>query len=1748
MAFSHEKIPEKLLFLRRYFKAFLSERSELFRAIEDEAYCLDRLSPSLQLEFKSNLGSRSYELLEQIAHEEDPDQFSNLLNSLADHHLSQNQDQFVFEIDQFLQSTGYSNIWIQRSRSRWEQMKGIGRVEDRIHLMTKRFLDHAFDLKNLTSLVVAGSIYRTARVGLWSKMLNRPHVSWWNSGLTSKVIASLGATTLEVPSFVATHRALNVMTGEENSQTWGHELLSAGVILGVFKITGAASQLGLAKLHRVDPLLGFPLKLQGIYRWNAVLFTQSSLYAGMILSARLQASLGLSPHLTGNSEYVDAASNVLSLGLGMKIAHHVTQPLLGAHELNLAIQARFLDIQSRGDMGAGLGHQSDRLPGLKYAYATKPSERLFELEAMLMEAMNYPSLGDAKDSQERIEAIGFQIFDLASQYKAPPRYRLLKWARFKFHRFQDQMTATLSDHPDLLHAVMSFTDLLPDSKSAAEIYSAFRQYFPSEDRRLPGLINFGIRMSQKPWIESFRPGKYFFTRGVRFGIAMQASRYLVGDNADKALPKLYAMLKEGKGIIFDFVGEAVETEAEEKAYLKQYMDLLDGLAKKAPKIKKYVEVNRQRRIQMQSASELKIKSFAEKDQMDFEISVKLSSFYAEFNPLDPEGTSQAVIERLKPLIQKMRVLEENTGLKIGITIDLEQDEYVEVSYKIFKDLFSSGELISVERPQLGRYKDMNRIGIVVQAYRKDALAVLQDLSAWSALRANSGGAESILIRLVKGAYWDFESKEAAHKGFELPVFDGKVNSDYNYELMTDFLFANSEYLRPAFGSHNVRSISSAMEKAHRLGKAAEFQMLYGMVDKYQYALVQMGIPLRVYAPVGKMLPGMAYNARRLLENGSQQGFIQMSMGNPDRAKQKILLGDPSKFIKKDLEKIGLYNFEGKRTNLDTPFSELGNEALWDFSKAVYREKVLDALRDLRQNHQATSSESKAKFFSNIIGESFDSEGVKKQSSVNPNNPLEVIGEYVEATPEMAQAAVKLARENLVASETNPHPWGQWTARERAEVLLNAAQVMRKRRATLTALMILEAGKPWREADGDVAEAIDFLEFYARDIVGKTTALEKVQFAKYQVKGKGVAGVIAPWNFPLAILTGMSSAALAAGNTVVMKPAPQTPITGAYLHQIYMDAKIPKGAVTLVFGGLEVGEALRGLKGEWIDGERIVHEIPDGVKVNQVLFTGSAKAGKTIYAQDIPRGIDVIGELGGKNWMIIDPSAHSDDVLRTLRYTKLGFSGQKCSATDTLIVVAPNNKAGDAYYEAQRNRIYANFAGVKVGNIEDPAYFMGAMIDDAARSRLLGRIQEGIDQGWGSLILDGRKVKKGQTGYILNPSIFEISVKQALDPNNKLMQEEYFGPVLNIVRVHSREEAKAMTEITPFALTGAVMTRLPDNRKWFEKNLKVGMLYIDRGQTGAVVGRNPFGGFYLSGIGAKAGGHLYGWQLMSVINLSQNQRNLASTQKEIVGKVGALMGKPIYYQSGLLGEINKVQFTPRADGQRAQKEFHIDASHTIEDWEMKIRLALLQGNKIILYANRRDEVNARGLMEKIGSKNIQFYRSDYSGMERLPKEVPLNQGVLLLHQNMSLLEAHALVTAALESGNSLHVLALPGQGIKLNRLMDQMPENKKIETSTLKSTDDLKSMIQAPHVKWIAVGKGELMDPILIDAVTWAAETLPNQSFVRPVIRENIFTELPAVLIKLVLPQTIIRNTTRHGHSHVEGEQIEVHADPALGIQ
>lgn len=979
------------------------------------------------------------------------------------------------------------------------------------------------------------------------------------------------------------------------------------------------------------------------------------------------------------------------------------------------------------------------------------------------------------DPQTLIEKRGLEIFQKmenqnASIFNKDWWYgRIMDWS-MKNEHFKTQM--------------FRFVDVLPYLNSGSEVARHLKEYFAEGGEELPPIFNIGVGVG------SLAPG--LMAGAIKKNVTQMAKMFITGETPKDALPVLKKARKNNLTFTVDLLGETTLSEKEALDYQSRYLELIQWLLKDSSK-------------------------WAEIEQIDTDdlgpipkvnVSVKASALYSQMSAKAWDNSLQVVKERLRPIFQ---LAKENF---VFINIDMESYDHKDLTLQVFKDLVMEPE-----------FKDYRHWGIVIQAYLRDSHKDVQELTQFAKERGTP-----FTVRLVKGAYWDYETIHGDQQRWEIPVYTNKAESDWNFERCARYILDNHKDIKVALGSHNVRSIASTMIYAESLGlskKALEVQMLYGMADPIKKTLVQEGYRVREYATVGELIPGMAYLVRRLLENTSNESFLRSKFS--DGVDSKTLLQDPEKVM------------EPSTPAPPVKEGQFYNAALLDFAEEPHRLAFTKALAEVKSTFGQTRPLV-------IGGKEITTDKILERE--NPSHADQIVGKVHLASPVEAELALKTARSSFAS-------WKNVTVDERAGVIEKLADFIERDRLRLAALEVYESGKPWSEADGDITEAVDFCRYYARDMrsmakrhrVGGVTG----EVSLLQYIPRGVALVIAPWNFPLAILTGMVSAAVVTGNTVVMKPAEQSSLIAYELMRLLKEAGCPDGVVNYLPGlGEEVGEYCTG-----------------HAEVDTITFTGSKavglhileKSGKVQGGQINPK--KCIIEMGGKNALIIDSDADLDEAVAGVVYSAFGFQGQKCSACSRAIVL-------EEIYDRFVERLVEATKSIYISHAEDPKAFMGPVVDKEAKDKILSMIEIGRSEA--TLAYQG---EAPTDGHFVPPTIFTD-----VDPNAKIAQDEIFGPVLAVIKAKNIEHAIEIANDTEYGLTGGAYSRSPMNIDKVKNGLNVGNLYINRSITGAMVERHPFGGFKMSGVGEKTGGPDYIKQFMHAKVVVENtmRRGFAPTEE------------------------------------------------------------------------------------------------------------------------------------------------------------------------------------------------------------------------------------------------------------------------------
>ena len=870
-------------------------------------------------------------------------------------------------------------------------------------------------------------------------------------------------------------------------------------------------------------------------------------------------------------------------------------------------------------------------------------------------------------------------------------------------------------------------------------------------------------------------GEPLIRKGVDMAMRMMGEQFVTGETIAQALGHARELEAQGFRYSYDMLGEAALTAQDAKRYRVAYEDAIHAIGKASAGRGVYEGPG---------------------------ISIKLSALHPRYS----RAQHARVMAELYPVLRALTLLARQHD--IGLNIDAEEADRLELSLDLLERLCFE--------PALAGW---NGIGFVIQAYQKRCPHVIDfvvDLARRSRHR--------LMVRLVKGAYWDSEIKRAQVDGLAgYPVYTRKAYTDVSYLACARQLLAAPEAVYPQFATHNAHTLAAiytAADPSRYVPGQYEFQCLHGMGEPlYEQVVGPLGRPCRIYAPVGTHETLLAYLVRRLLENGANTSFVNR-IADPTISLD-VLVEDPVSTV----ERLGA--LEGA-IGLPHPAIALP-VALYGTQRANSRGLDLTNDHSLRALGRALSDSADARWHAAPllaaepgIGPDATHDGAEV---LNPADHRDVVGRVQEATLADVESAIAQAR-GIAAT------WAATPPTERAALLDRAAGLLEQRMPRLLGLLAREAGKTYANAIAEVREAVDFLRFYA--------AQARDDFSNDTHRALGPMVCISPWNFPLAIFTGQVAAALAAGNPVLAKPAEQTPLVAAEAVRVLWEAGVPRAAVQLLPGrGETVGAAL----------------VADA-RVQGVMFTGSTEVARLLQktlsqrlgAHGAP--VPLIAETGGQNAMVVDSSALVEQVVIDVMASAFDSAGQRCSALRVLCV---QEEAADRLVEMLKGAM----AEACIGNPARLAVDVGPVIDAEAR--------DGIERHIAAMRAKGRKVfRQGREyahdtrhGSYVMPTLIELDSIAEL-------QREVFGPVLHLVRYRRRDLGTLIGQIngTGYGLTLGVHTRIDETIAQIVEHAKAGNVYVNRNIVGAVVGVQPFGGEGLSGTGPKAGGPLYMLRMLS----------------------------------------------------------------------------------------------------------------------------------------------------------------------------------------------------------------------------------------------------------------------------------------------
>jgi len=874
-----------------------------------------------------------------------------------------------------------------------------------------------------------------------------------------------------------------------------------------------------------------------------------------------------------------------------------------------------------------------------------------------------------------------------------------------------------------------------------------------------------------------KSGEPLIRKGVDMAMRLMGEQFVTGETIAEALANARKLEDKGFRYSYDMLGEAALTAADAQAYLVSYQQAIHAIGK------------------------------ASNGRGIYEgpgISIKLSALHPRYSRAQYDRVMDELYPRLKSLTLLARQYD------IGINIDAEEADRLEISLDLLEKLCFEPELAG-----------WNGIGFVIQAYQKRCPFVIDyliDLATRSRRR--------LMIRLVKGAYWDSEIKRAQMEGLEgYPVYTRKVYTDVSYLACAKKLLGVPNLIYPQFATHNAHTLAAIYQLAGQnyYPGQYEFQCLHGMGEPLYEQVTgkvadgKLNRPCRIYAPVGTHETLLAYLVRRLLENGANTSFVNRIADATLPLDE--LVADPVLAVEKMAAQEGQVGLPHPKIALPRELYGAG--------------RINSSGLDLANEHRLASLSSSLlnsalqKWQAKPILEQPVSNG-EMQPVVNPAEPKDIVGFAREAT----EQEVDLALDSAV---NNAPIWFATPPQERAAILERAAVLMEDQMQQLIGILVREAGKTFSNAIAEVREAVDFLHYYAGQV--------RDDFDNETHRPLGPVVCISPWNFPLAIFTGQIAAALAAGNSVLAKPAEQTPLIAAQGINILLEAGVPAGVVQLLPGR----------------GETVGAKLTADNRVRGVMFTGSTEVA-SLLQRNIATRLDaqgrptpLIAETGGMNAMIVDSSALTEQVVVDVVASAFDSAGQRCSA---LRVLCLQDDIADHTLKMLRGAM----GECRMGNPGRLTTDIGPVIDAEAKANIENHIQAMRAKGrpvFQAVRENSEDAREWTSGTFVAPTLIELASFDEL-------KKEVFGPVLHVVRYNRNNLDQLIEQINAsgYGLTLGVHTRIDETIAQVTGSAKVGNLYVNRNMVGAVVGVQPFGGEGLSGTGPKAGGPMYLYRLLA----------------------------------------------------------------------------------------------------------------------------------------------------------------------------------------------------------------------------------------------------------------------------------------------
>ena len=893
-------------------------------------------------------------------------------------------------------------------------------------------------------------------------------------------------------------------------------------------------------------------------------------------------------------------------------------------------------------------------------------------------------------------------------------------------------------------------------------------------------LDSNITITLQSWVSSIvsKLGEPVVRNAILQAMKIMGGQYVLGRSIDEAIKNGRSQNPAGTRFSFDMLGEGARTMADAENYFQAYASAIEAIGHSD------------------------CHDVTEADG----ISIKLSALHPRFDFAQMDRVRHELIPKVKQLANMAK----ERG--IGFTLDAEESERLEPTLDVFEAL--------VAEPKLAGWQGL---GFVLQAYQKRAPYVTR----WLCNLAKQHNTK-IMVRLVKGAYWDSEIKRTQEHGLvDYPVYTRKCHTDLSYEVCAAALLNDPECIYPQFATHNAHTVATITALA-KSSQSFEFQRLHGMGHLLYEQLRSLGdtAPIRVYAPVGQHADLLPYLVRRLLENGANSSFVNRFLDAETDA--KTLMADP---VKKTKQRSA-YRHHGIPTPVNLYRNELiqwKNSAGLDLTDPIESEQLLDQLSLTAD----TITYEAAPFVSGTWRSG------SSQPCLNPALTSQIIGQATWTNPDLALDALTSAYQFYPI-------WQAMDISERAKRIDCFADLLETHTTALVKLIALEAGRTLDDGISEVREAIDFCRYYAQQAKYHLNDAQVLpgpagEINRLSLHGRGVFLCISPWNFPLALFTGQIVAALVTGNTVIAKPAEQTPLVAAAAVRLMLEAGIPDQAIQFLPG----------------DGPSICKPLLEDSRLSGVAFTGGTDTARIINSQLANRTgaiIPFIAETGGLNTMLVDSSALPEQVVDDIVASAFKSAGQRCSA---LRVVYLQEDIADLVTE----KLAGAMAELSIGDPSRLETDIGPVINNEAKIEVTKHCEQ-LSKRFNT-VASGPKVEPA-SGHFVTPVAFEIDRLEQLE-------REVFGPVLHIIRFQAKNVQSVIDAINEsgFGLTLGIHSRIDGFAQNIFNQCKVGNIYVNRNMVGAVVGVNPFGGQGLSGTGPKAGGPHYLFRFITEKTFTEN---------------------------------------------------------------------------------------------------------------------------------------------------------------------------------------------------------------------------------------------------------------------------------------